>query len=212
MDVWRTTQGGGKMTTSISNQAHIDPKILQQHNKNLQPVENQGTVLGQHGKEGEEAINKSITVNDTVTINQKAETTVTYSSSLTMGQNFKGDGFDLLRGLVLNMLKEQGIDFKIANGDQEIDISKLTQEDAQALIADDGYFGVDKTSSRIVDFAIATAGGDPSKLAAIKEGVDKGFNEALKAFGGQLPDISYKTYDAVMEKLDAWAENATSDQ
>jgi hypothetical protein len=200
------------MTTSISNQAHIDPKILQQHNKNLQPAENQGAVLGQHGKEGEQGTNKNITVSDTVTINQKAETTVTYSSSLTMGQNIKGDGFDLLRGLVLNMLKEQGIDFKIANGDQEIDISKLTQKDAQALIADDGYFGVDKTSSRIVDFAIATAGGDPSKLAAIKEGVDKGFNEALKAFGGQLPDISYKTYDAVMEKLDAWAENATSGQ
>jgi hypothetical protein len=42
--------------------------------------------------------------------------------------------------------------------------------------------------------------------------VDKGFNEALEAFGGTLPEISYKTYDAVMEKLDAWAENAKSDQ
>ncbi len=200
------------MTTSISSQAHIDPKILQQHNKNLQPAEIQVSVLEQHGKESEQAANKDIAVSDTVTINQKAETTVTYSSSLTMGQNIKGDGFDLLRGLVLNMLKEQGIDFKIANGDQEIDISKLTQKDAQALIADDGYFGVEKTSNRIVDFAIATAGNDPSKLAAIKEGVDKGFNEALKAFGGQLPDISYKTYDAVMKKLDAWAENANSGQ
>ena len=201
------------MTTSISSQAHIDPKILQQHNnKHLQPAENQVPALGQQGKDGEQPTNKSIAGSDTVTINQRAETTATYSSSLTMNQNIKGDGFDLLRGLVLNMLKEQGIDFKVANGDQQIDISQLTQKDAQALIADDGYFGVEKTSSRITDFAIATAGGDPSKLAAIKEGVDKGFNEALKAFGGQLPDISYKTYDAVMKKLDAWAENTTSGQ
>lgn len=195
------------MTTSISNQAHIDPKILKQHNnKNLQPAENQISALQQQGKDSKQ----TTTVSDTITINQKSETTVTYSSSLTMGQNIKGDGFDLLRGLVLNMLKEQGIDSKIANGDQEIDLSKLTQKDAQALIADDGYFGVEKTSARIVDFAIATAGNDPSKLAAIKEGVNKGFNEALKAFGGELPDISYKTYDAVMQKLDKWAEDATS--
>jgi hypothetical protein len=200
------------MTTSISNQAHIDPKILQQHNnKSLQPAENRVLALGQHDSDSEQPTNSN-TATDTVTITQRAETTVTYSNSLTMGQDIKGDGFDLLRALVLNILKEQGIDVKIANGDQEIDISKLTQKDAQALIADDGYFGVEKTSNRIVDFAIATAGGDPSKLAAIKEGVDKGFNEALKAFGGQLPDISYQTYDAVMKKLDVWAENANSGQ
>jgi hypothetical protein len=195
------------MANTISNQAHIDPKVLQQHNnKHLQPVGTQGPVTN------ENSTIKGASVSDTVTISQRQESAATYSSSLTMDPNIKGDGFDLLRGLVLNILKEQGVDFKIATGSQEIDISQLTQEDAQALIADDGYFGVKQTSDRIVDFAIGMAGGDPSRLAAIKEGVDKGFNEALKAFGGTLPDISYKTYDAVMEKLDAWADNATSGQ
>jgi hypothetical protein len=28
---------------------------------------------------------------------------------------------------------------------------------------------------------------------------------AAKSLGGSLPDISSKTYDAVMNKLDAWA-------
>ena len=200
------------MTTSIGSQTSIDTKTLQQYEHKLQSADSSVSALDQQSKDGGQPANKGITASDTVTINQQTETTATYSSSLTMGPNIKGDGFDLLRGLVLNMLKEQGIDAKIANGDQEIDLSKLTQKDAQALVADDGYFGVEKTSNRIVDFAIATAGGDPSKLAAIKEGVDKGFNEALKAFGGQLPDISYKTYDAVMKKLDNWAENAPSDQ
>ncbi len=195
------------MTNTISNQTHIDPKILQQHNnKHLQQVGTQGLITD------EKPNNANTSVSDTVTISHRTESMATYSSSLTIDKDIKGDGFDLLRGLVLNILKEQGIDFKIATGDQDIDISQLTPEDAQALIADDGYFGVEQTSDRIVDFAIGMAGGDPSRLAKIKEGVDKGFNEALEAFGGTLPEISYKTYDAVMEKLDAWAENASSDQ
>ncbi|MFH2123548.1 MAG: hypothetical protein ABIJ50_08730 [Pseudomonadota bacterium] len=199
------------MTNPVSIQAHIDPKLLRQHNnKNIQTP---GTDTAATGKI---SADKAIVASDTVTISQRSETAVTYSKALTMEQNVAGDGFDLLRGLVLNILKEQGVDFKVATGAetgiQEIDISRLSQEDAQALIADDGYFGVKQTSDRIVDFAIAIAGGDPSRLAAIKEGVDKGFNEALDAFGGQLPDISYDTYDAVMEKLDKWAEDASSGQ
>jgi len=198
------------MANTISTIAHIDPKTLRQHNKkNLQPLEPKITTAT------ETPIEQSTAVTDTVTISQTSETAATYSSSLTINPDIKGDGFDLLRGLVLNMLKEQGIDFKIAtgeNGAEEIDISQLTQQDAQALIADDGYFGVDKTSSRIVDFAIGIAGGDPSRLEAIKEGVDKGFAEALEAFGGQLPDISYDTYDAVMQRLDDWAKNTAASQ
>jgi len=107
------------------------------------------------------------------------------------------------------MLKEQGIDAVVATGDTTMDIGEISQEEAQELVAEDGYFGVAQTSDRIVDFAIGAAGGDPARLEAIKEGVEKGFNEALEAFGGALPDISYDTYDAVMEKLDAWADEAT---
>lgn len=198
------------MANTISTQAHIDPHALRQHNnKHIQPP---ATTLP---ASGETITGTGINVTDTVSITHQSQTSVTYSSALTMDQNIKGDGYDLLRGLVLNMLKEQGIDFKIATGEagtEEIDISQLTQEDAQALIAEDGYFGVDKTSDRIVNFAIGIAGGDPSRLAAIKEGVDKGFNEALEAFGGQLPDISYDTYDAVMKKLDDWAQKTASGQ
>jgi hypothetical protein len=118
----------------------------------------------------------------------------------------------MLRGLVLNMLKEQGIDFKIATGDGEIDLSTISQADAQKLIAEDGYFGVDQTSDRIVNFAIAAAGSDPSRLDAIKAGVEKGFKEAQKAFGGSLPDISYDTYNAIMNKLDTWAQTGNDSQ
>jgi len=141
---------------------------------------------------------------DKVTLSYSSESILTYNSSMTL-EGTENDGFDLLRGLVLNILKDQGIGFQIPTGDQQIDLSEISQEEASSLINEDGYFGVEQTSSRIVDFATGLSGNDPSRLAAIKDGVEQGFQEALDAFGGWLPDISYDTYDAVMEKLDLWA-------
>ncbi len=141
---------------------------------------------------------------DKVTLSYSSESVITYSSSMTL-EGTQNDGFDLLRGLVLNILKDQGIDHQISTEGQNIDLSTLSQEEAQGLIEEDGYFGVEQTSDRIVDFAIGISGDDPTRLDAIKQGVEQGFQEALDAFGGWLPDISYDTYDAVMEKLDTWA-------
>ena len=141
---------------------------------------------------------------DKVSLSYSSESIVTYNSSLTI-EGSQGDGFDLLRGLVLNILKDQGIGHQIPVNDQEIDLSEISREEAQSLIEDDGYFGVEQTSDRIVDFAVGLSGDDPSRLDAIKQGVEQGFQEALDAFGGWLPDISYATYNTVMEKLDIWA-------
>lgn len=191
------------MANTISNQAHLNPHELQRHNnKNLDRLAEKKATQQETAQQGQ----------DPVILNYQQEVSMTYSSSLTIQTGDSQDQYNLLRGLVTNMLKEQGIDFKVANGDQEIDISSISQEEAAALISEDGYFGVDQTSDRIVDFAIAMAGGDTSRLDAIKEGVEKGFNEALEAFGGWLPDISYETYDSVMSKLDAWAETESPEQ
>ncbi len=114
-------------------------------------------------------------------------------------------GYGLLRDLVLHTFKEQGIDYKLATDSSDIDISTTTPAEAQDLIADDGYFGVEKTSERIFKFAVGIAGGDPSRIDAIRKGVEHGFKEALDALGGRLPDISHDTYDTVMKKLDDWA-------
>ena len=141
---------------------------------------------------------------DTVSLSYSSESIITYNSSMTI-EGTQGDGFDLLRGLVLNILKDQGVDHQIPVNGQEINLSEISQEEAQSLIEDDGYFGVEQTSDRIVDFAVGLSGDDPSRLDAIKQGVEQGFQEALDAFGGWLPDISYATYNTVMEKLDIWA-------
>jgi hypothetical protein len=141
---------------------------------------------------------------DQVDLTYTSESVTTYNRSMSL-ENKAGDGFDLLRGLVLNIFKEQGLDYKIATDNSEIDLSTVTPEEAQELIADDGYFGVEKTSERIFNFAVGMAGGDPAKIDAIRQGVENGFQEALDAFGGWLPDISHETYDTVMQKLDDWA-------
>lgn len=84
-------------------------------------------------------------------------------------------------------------------------VDAATKAQAQSDIAEDGYWGVEQTSDRIVDFAKALSGGDPDKIEELREAFEKGFKQAEKTWGGKLPEISQKTYDAVFEKFDAWA-------
>ena len=74
-------------------------------------------------------------------------------------------------------------------------------------IAEDGEFGVNAVSDRIVAFAIAISGGDKSKLNTLKAAIDEGFQAVKDIMGGALPDISSKTYDEIMRKLDEWADD-----
>jgi hypothetical protein len=158
-------------------------------------------ITGQHENNGPEAFF------DKVSIEGESEVALTYDSQMALS----GDGaakFSMLQNLVANLLQEQGIDTKVMTGDMEIDIATLSPEEAQSLVAEDGYYGVEQTAERIFQFGVGVAGGDPSRLDAIKQGVEQGFQEAKEVFGGWLPDISYDTYDAVMEKLDSWAAEA----
>ncbi len=81
-------------------------------------------------------------------------------------------------------------------------ISELSIDQASDLIEADGYFGIDKTSQRIIDFVLTGAGDDLDRLKAGREGVLRGFAEAEKAWGGQLPEISYKTIEKGIKALD----------
>lgn len=96
----------------------------------------------------------------------------------------------------------------LASGDFLVDAD--TKAQAQKDIAEDGYYGVEKTSDRILDFAKAISGDDPSKADELIDAFKKGFKEATKTWGQSLPDISQKTYDKVLEKFDKW-KNGTED-
>lgn len=89
-------------------------------------------------------------------------------------------------------------------------VDPATKAQAQADIAEDGYWGVEQTSDRIIDFAKALCGGDPDKIEELREAFEKGFKQAEKTWGGELPDICKRTYDAVFEKFDAWAAESAN--
>ena len=119
-----------------------------------------------------------------------------------------------LQSIVEQLLSKQGQAYNSANGIWSIlaggnlQVDAATQAQAQKDIADDGYWGVEQTSSRIIDFATALTGGDPDKIEEMREAFKKGYKQAEKTWGGELPEISQKTYDAVMEKFDKLAEEA----
>jgi len=138
---------------------------------------------------------------DRVSLGEQGSVNQTYGPGLKVASPY-----ELLRNLVAKTLQEQGLqlNFTTDAGDV-IDFNTMTTEEAQDLVSEDGYFGVEKTSQRIVDFAINGFGNDPEKLQEMKAAIDQGFKEAQDAFGGALPEISQQTYEAIMEKLDAFA-------
>lgn len=173
------------------------------------------------------------TSTDKTTTSDKAETGVVYEKSsqtdkdsvtkktdYAMVAKLKADAeqrTSQLRSLVEKMMTKQGT--AIANADSmwsfladgNFTVDEETQKQAQADIAEDGYWGVEQTSDRILDFAKALSGNDPEKADLLIDAFKKGFEDATKSWGKDLPDISQRTYDAVLEKFDKWKNGSTTE-
>lgn len=119
-----------------------------------------------------------------------------------------------LRSLVEQLMTKQSTVYSnatdiwsfIRSGEYEVD--PATKAQAQADIAEDGYWGVNQTSDRIIQFATALTGGDPDKIEEMREAFKKGYAQAEETWGGELPELSKQTYDAVMKKFDDLAAEA----
>ena len=141
----------------------------------------------------------------------------TYTQNTNLVNKMKADAeahAKQLQNIVQQLMGKQGETFNTANGiwsflaSGDFTVDAATKAQAEKDIAEDGYWGVEQTSSRIVDFATALTGGDPSKIEDMREAFKKGYEQAEKTWGGELPEISKQTYDAVMEKFDKMAEDA----
>lgn len=132
-----------------------------------------------------------------------------------------------LTDIVKKMMAGQGNAFATASGDDiwsflasgDYTVTEAAKLQAQEDISENGYWGVEQTSSRILDFAKALSGGDVSKADELLEAFKKGYDEATKAWGKELPSITKDTYKAVEEKFAAWkaeseapAEDTTTDK
>lgn len=123
-----------------------------------------------------------------------------------------------MQNLVEKLLNKQKGTFDLANGKNLAATFRsaaglASAEDianAKASIAEDGYWGVEQTSDRLVSMAIALSGGDTEKADELKAAIQKGFDKATAAWGEDLPQICKDTLDATMKKMDDWKNGVTT--
>ncbi|MCR5322608.1 MAG: hypothetical protein K6E85_05005 [Lachnospiraceae bacterium] len=120
-----------------------------------------------------------------------------------------------LKGLVEKLLLKQGgtwdISQGLANAYRKLEVDEETVEQAQKDIAEDGYWGVEQTSDRILDFAKALAGTDPTMAEKMLDAIKEGFKQAGIEWGEDLPEISQKTMDATYKKVNDWISSLKGD-
>ncbi|MFG6394089.1 MAG: hypothetical protein K1W24_07945 [Lachnospiraceae bacterium] len=126
---------------------------------------------------------------------------------------------DSMRGLVQKLLSKQAGKFNIANqnlstifGEAAKNADPETIKKAQEDISEDGYWGVNKTSDRLVSMAIALSGGDTGKADEMMAAIQKGYDKATAAWGKDLPDISKRTLEATKQKMEDWKNGKTTAQ
>ena len=137
--------------------------------------------------------------------------TQTYKANSELIAKLKADAeahYNQLQDIVTQLITKQSNAYATANDiwtflrEGKFTVDAETKAQAEADIAEDGYWGVKATSDRIIDFANALTGGDPSKIESMRDAFIEGYKQAEKTWGGELPEISKKTYDAVMQKFD----------
>ena len=150
------------------------------------------------------------------------KTDAIYSDRTQIIEKMKADAArntENLRSIVEKLMLGQSKAYTIATDDEdnmwkflasgEFEVDPATKAQAQADIAEDGYWGVEQTSDRILDFAKALAGNDPAKGQELFDAFRKGYEQAEKTWGGKLPDISKRTFDAVEKKFNEWMNPVT---
>ena len=118
---------------------------------------------------------------------------------------------DAIRKLVSSMFGKDdasGQGFWAIRARGRFKLSEADRAQAQEMIGEDGFFGVKKTTERIMAFAKALVGENASdeKIENMRAAVQKGFDEVARLFGGfdKLPDVTKQTYDSIMKAFDDW--------
>lgn len=125
---------------------------------------------------------------------------------------------DSMNSLVQKLLGKQAEKFDLANGTnlaatfREVagKVDQKTIDEAKESISEDGYWGVNQTSDRLVSMAIALSGGDTDKADTMMAAIEKGYKQATKAWGEDLPQICKDTMEATRQKMDDWKNGVTT--
>lgn len=188
------------LQTTIYNKTIYEKKATQQ-NQDVSVSKNQSISKNQ------DVFEKS---NDTV-----VEEAITYAppKKLTEKQvdELKNQMKQSMIDLAKKMLNEQ---VSIANDKDFEQLAKklgigTTPEAAAEAISENGQWGVDAVSTRLMDMVITLSGGDVEKAGILREAIQKGFAEvgALDS----LPQVCQDTYHETMKRLDYWEEHGSMD-
>lgn len=104
-----------------------------------------------------------------------------------------------LSSLVQKMLSGQAGVSKLADLFSPDNLKNVSAADiakAKEDVSEDGYWGVKQTSQRLFDFASALAGDDVEQMKKMQAAMEKGFKQATKAWGEDLPGICQETMRA----------------
>lgn len=93
----------------------------------------------------------------------------------------------------------------------KLTVSKEQQLEAQQAISENGEWGIKAVAGRIMDMAVALSGGDSSKIAVLRNAVEKGFQQAGVQWGQELPGICQDTHKEIDRQFDYWEEHGSLD-
>ena len=174
----------------------------------------QNTSTSTASKQAENAKNKSTDSKDTGVVYEPSNAKDSASKKITdyssvvssMKQELSSKNTQL-KNLVDQLLSKQAKKYtSLADLFKNIEADPATIAQAKADIGENGYWGVEQTSDRLVSMAQALSGGDASKADEMIAAVKKGFSQATKAWGDDLPDICKQTVDATVNKLTNWRD------
>lgn len=94
----------------------------------------------------------------------------------------------------------------------EMDL-EAPQTHREAVVSASEYFGPEETSGRIVNAAMDIAGPDAANppremVNSFRRAVSGAFDSVTTMFDGVTPELTQRTYEATMQRFDAWGSAA----
>ena len=186
-------------STNTALNAFQQNQSVNANNQNDKSVEQKSQEKSLEQTINESAVKVSISMNAQYVLFAMNASSVTEGNTLTQAtlSGNQQEVLDFLSGKEI----QSGMSLKNI-GYEGKPITELTQDEAKDLVSENGFFGVTQTSDRVANFVFSFAGDDLELLQKGREGIVQGFEEAKKMFGGELPEISYKTQERTLALLD----------
>ena len=179
-------------TKSVQEGTKTEKSSEKKAGNETKPYEGTGVI---YEKSGERIDNSTYSINKM----NKADRTAIASQLKTAADQRKQQLISLVQKTIGSQAGTYGkangnIWHTLASGNFTVD--DATRAQAKKDISEDGYWGVKQTSQRLFDFASALAGDDVEKMKEMQAAMEKGFKQATKTWGRELPSICSETMSA----------------